>query len=163
MDTQEKRDRTAKGLASLTKYLADNPHVPVPNLIYTYVNETTPVIGHLSRYSYEAEIDYRENETDESRRDRQNHVLKEWIGSVARQLIGTGVKIEKIYEGTTFKLKVTGANFVINYTTTREAVCRRVVKETKEIPEQYIPGRIEPARKEEVVEWVCDDGTVLNK
>lgn len=36
----------------------------------------------------------------------------------------------------------------------REQVCRRVVTGTKEIPAQ-------PARVEEIVEWVCDEPSIL--
>jgi hypothetical protein len=56
-----------------------------------------------------------------------------------------------------FSIKKKWSNLVTStFTVNRETVCRKVVKGTKEVPEHVIP-----ARTEEIVEWVCDNNTLL--
>lgn len=60
----------------------------------------------------------------------------------------------KVYESGYFDLRRTFGPITLEFTTNRENVCRRVVKETIHHPEET---RVVPARTEEVVEWICDD------
>lgn len=77
---------------------------------------------------------------------------------------------KKNYNGDSFSLSKTfgespwrPGSITIAFQTTRQAVCRKVVKEVKEIPEEIVPSKVIPARTEEVVEWVCDDPLLAAK
>ncbi len=149
------------GLYNLVDYLKANPNVPTPTTISVWTPNGT-VNANSCRYISSFEK-FDADESDKERREKAVPLAKEWIGSVARKLIGTGVKIEKEYAGSIFALKARGEKFTISYTVEREVMCTKVVKSTKIVPECYVPGRIEKAHIEEEVVWVCDDGTVLKK
>lgn len=59
---------------------------------------------------------------------------------------------EKEFNGPWFSLRKTfGEDLSLDITAPRETVCRKVVVGTQIVPE----------REEEVVEWICDDASVL--
>ena len=69
---------------------------------------------------------------------------------------------EKEYVGETFRAKkiLNDGEVVLLFNTDRTAVCRKVVKGTRVVPETYVPGtegHIEPEHEEEIVEWECDE------
>lgn len=76
----------------------------------------------------------------------------------AKDILRTLGAFEKKYTGDQFDAIVTlpsGGKLV--FTTPREAICRKVVVGKKFVPEEYIPGKIEPAHEVEIVEWQCDE------
>jgi hypothetical protein len=75
-----------------------------------------------------------------------------------------GVKKEKNYYEDRFYLRIyipyfdadgEEHNLMIDYNGAREEVCKRVVTGIRRVEECYIPGRLEPAYNEDIVEWEC--------
>jgi hypothetical protein len=72
------------------------------------------------------------------------------------------VETKKSYEGEQFNLqKIFEGNVGIQYSISREQVCRKVVKEVVEVPATIVPAhvvpeKVIPAHSEEIVEWECD-------
>jgi hypothetical protein len=68
---------------------------------------------------------------------------------------------KKEYAGESFTLrKEFSGGIQVHYQTTREQVCRKVVKEIIEVPatvepEHIIPERVIPAHTKEIIEWEC--------
>lgn len=64
---------------------------------------------------------------------------------------------EKIYNEAWFYLRHSfGADLNIDITAQRETVCRKVVVGKEEVPAR-------PAHEREIVEWVCDDVSLLSE
>jgi hypothetical protein len=86
--------------------------------------------------------------------EREQHSVKESMAMAARAMGNAA----KIYTGSYFDLrKKFGESVTLEFTSTREGVCRRVVKEVIHHEQELVQAYIKPARDEEVVEWVCDE------
>jgi hypothetical protein len=86
--------------------------------------------------------------------DDDQRSVKERMQVAARAL----GRANKEYYGSYFNLSRKFSEHVkLEFTSDRQEVCRRVVKEVVHHPEQIVPQKVLPARTEEVVEWVCDD------
>jgi hypothetical protein len=67
---------------------------------------------------------------------------------------------EKSYSGESFYAYKQLGGRKLTFSVGREAICRKVVKGTKVVPEHYVAGSegyIEPEKTVEDVEWICDD------
>lgn len=63
---------------------------------------------------------------------------------------------KKDYSGETFTLiKQFTGRLQVRFSISREQVCRKVVKGTREVPETVEPAKTIPAHTEEIVEWEC--------
>jgi hypothetical protein len=89
------------------------------------------------------------------------------VRSKMRQIAKALRNATKDYSGHVFRLTKTfgdsrwsKGSVTLDFTSDRNAICRKVVKETKLIPERT---EVYPARTEEVVEWVCDDALLASK
>jgi hypothetical protein len=76
-----------------------------------------------------------------------------------------GVKKQKDYWEDRFMLRVqvpfqdadNNEQFIrMDYSGDRGEVCQRIVTGERVVEEKYIPGRLEPAHTEEIVEWKCN-------
>jgi len=104
--------------------------------------------------------------------DEPRMELVEWIydeqpdGKTAKQQMAEAARIfgnaKKVHSSDYFDLRRYFGPIKLEFTTARENVCRKVVKETTIIPAEYVPARIKPERTEEVVEWVCDEPLLAN-
>lgn len=85
---------------------------------------------------------------------KRGRTAKEKMRLVARAM-GTA---RKDYSSWYFDLnRKFGKLVTLEFTTHRENVCERVVKEVIHHPEEIVPQKVIAARTEEVIEWVCDD------
>lgn len=76
--------------------------------------------------------------------------------------VGSFVKRPCSFDDKDFEFVVTLTNgYEIIYFVPREMVCEKRVVGKRHIEEKYIPGRVEPAHDEEIVEWDCGE-SVLN-
>jgi len=63
---------------------------------------------------------------------------------------------EKDLENDTyFRMVQRQENFSVRVTFKKELVCERRVVGTKLVPDNFTPGRLEPAHEEDIVEWDC--------
>jgi hypothetical protein len=82
-------------------------------------------------------------------------------GRSAKEKMATAAKAfgkaKKEYTSNWFDLSRNFGPIILEFTTSRSNVCRPVVKEVIEHPEEIVPQHVKPARTEEVIEWICDD------
>lgn len=132
--------------------------LPLPQHFHSLMS--THVDGNTNMWPFEAKVPYINGEDREALVARQLAWCKEWIADVARRAKGTGVKIEKIWSDTYFSVILTHeeGHWRIDYSVKREAVCERKVIEKKVVPAHEVPEHIE-----EVVEWVCNDKSLLDE
>jgi hypothetical protein len=90
--------------------------------------------------------------------DEDDKTAKEQMAEAARLLRNA----QKVHNSSYFDLRKFYGPIKVEFTTMRENVCRRVVVGVEEIPEEIVPARVKPARKEEKVEWVCDEPLLAN-
>jgi hypothetical protein len=154
MENDNDNEKLLLGLQNLTKYLTNNPQVLVPETIYPHDYGVTCYLGKNT---------YNVDNSGTMTEDEKAEALKAWIARIAQSLVGTRVKIEKQYQGTSFTLKVTGDKFEIRYQTERIAVCKRVVTDVEVIPAHTRPAEFVPEERIEKVQWVCDDGSIMDK
>lgn len=86
------------------------------------------------------------------------------IASFKLLALSHGVKKEKNYYEDRFYLRIyipymnadnEERTLMIDYNGAREEVCKRVVTGTRRVEERYVPGSLEPAHEEDIVEWEC--------
>ena len=87
---------------------------------------------------------------------------KEQLAAIARAV----PKADKRYSGDTFVLEIPFEdpnpedprwpdNITLRFYGERSEICTKRVVGKKQIPEEYIPGRLVEAHEEEIVEWEC--------
>jgi hypothetical protein len=159
MTETERRNKLVNGVVALTNWLQYHPEIPMPEDISLIAGEAR---AFHSKWNYEfypeEEI---ENESQEDKHKRQSEAARQWISSIAKAVIGTGVEIKKNYISDQFRLQVKGEGFSYTFAVERASICTRVVKDTIIHPAVEVPAHTQPERTEEVVEWVCNDGSLL--
>jgi hypothetical protein len=83
----------------------------------------------------------------------KNYTISTGYGKQVMRKAAIAMKpVEKIHDSYSFRLKRTFGSIVMQVSTSREAVCRKVSVTKVEMPEQVIPAYVR-----EVPEWVCTD------
>jgi hypothetical protein len=136
--------------------------LPLPEQISTVLSWR--IGASTSMWSFQAKLEYIEGEEYDSpeRKARQNAWMKEWISNIAKHAANDhpynkDIKITKEWDShLTIVITSDVHHWEIRYSVMREAVCQKVVTGKKHIEEHIIP-----ARDEEIVEWVCNDKSLL--
>jgi hypothetical protein len=139
--------------------------LPLPQVFTTqlpyHVEATTSLWPFEAKVKWEPEVD---GEYSPEKWDAKRNIwLKQWISDIVkkatvRQINHPPVTISKEWDSyLTVVLDCPEDHWRIKYAVHREAVCERRVVGKKQVEERVIP-----AREEEVVEWVCNDKSLLD-
>lgn len=155
----EKLQKKHYNVKVLLDYLQGNPAIPFPDTISTCYGDSQ-ARGSTTQWTFTfrpggTSLDW---DTPEYKAE-QRRMAHEWIAQIAKDALGTGVRIVKTFGNSYFTLELIDVDecFQLKYEVERDAICERVVT-----GKRIEPAHVIPEREVEEFEWVCNDKSLLD-